>query len=93
MVAHSFAIVNFQMRQSLAQLSLILVKMLELLCAVTSSEVQSVSWLINEDMGPYKLTALLNQWSLTGYSSNGNNLIVHIIMNDVRSEMEVIIIV
>ena len=56
----------------------------ELLCAVTSSEVQSVSWLIN-DMGPYEVTALLNG-TLTGYSSNGNNLIVqNIIMNDVRN--------
>ena len=58
----------------------------ELLCTVftTSSEVQSVSWLIN-DMGPYEVTALLNG-TLTGYSSNGNNLIVqNIIMNDVRN--------
>ena len=56
----------------------------ELLCNVTSSEVQSVSWLIH-DMGPYEVTALLNG-ALTGYSSNGNNLIVqNVIMNDVRN--------
>ena len=56
----------------------------ELLCAVTSSENQSVSWLIN-DMGPYEVTTLLNG-ILTGYSSNGNNLIVqNVIMNDVRN--------
>ena len=57
----------------------------ELLCALTSSENQSVSWLIN-DMGPYEVTALLNG-TLTGYSSNGNNLIVqNVTMNDVRNE-------
>ena len=56
----------------------------ELLCALTSSENQSVSWLIN-DMGPYEVTALLNG-TLTGYSSNGNNLIVqNVTMNDVRN--------
>ena len=37
-------------------------------------------------MGPYEVTALLNG-ALTGYSSNGNNLIVqNVIMNDVRNE-------
>ena len=56
----------------------------ELLCAVTSSMIQSVSWLIN-DMGPYEVTALLNG-TLTGYSSNSNNLIVqNVTMNDVRN--------
>ena len=46
--------------------------------------IQSVSWLIN-DMGPYKVTTLLNG-ILTGYSSNGNNLIVqNVIMNDDRN--------
>ena len=56
----------------------------ELMCTVTSSNIQSVSWLIN-DMGPYEVTALLNG-TLTGYSSNGNNLIVqNVIMNDVRN--------
>ena len=46
--------------------------------------IQSVSWLIN-DMGPYEVTALLNG-TLTGYSSNGNNLIVqNVTMNDVRN--------
>ena len=56
----------------------------ELLCTVTSSENQSVSWLIN-DMGPYEVTALLNG-TLTRYSSNGNNLIVqNVTMNDVRN--------
>ena len=56
----------------------------ELLCNVTSSMIRSVSWLIN-DMGPYEVTALLNG-TLTGYSSNGNNLIVqNLIMNDVRN--------
>ena len=56
----------------------------ELMCTVTSSNIQSVSWLIN-DMGPYEVTALLNG-TLTGYSSNGNNLIVqNVIMNDARN--------
>ena len=56
----------------------------ELLCNVTSSEVQSVSWLIN-DMRQYGVNALLNG-ILAEYSSNGNNLIVqNIIMNDVRN--------
>ena len=56
----------------------------ELVCTVTSSENQSVSWLIN-DMGPYEVTALLNG-TLTGYSSNGTNLIVqNVTMNDVRN--------
>ena len=46
--------------------------------------IQSVSWLIN-DMGPYEVTVLLNG-TLTGYSSNGNNLIVqNVTMNDVRN--------
>ena len=46
--------------------------------------IQSVSWLIN-DMGPYEVTALLNG-TLTGYSSNDNNLIVqNVTMNDVRN--------
>ena len=37
-------------------------------------------------MGPYEVTALLNG-TLTGYSSNGNNLIVqNVTMNDVRNE-------
>ena len=36
-------------------------------------------------MGPYEVTALLNG-TLTGYSSNGNNLIVqNVTMNDVRN--------
>ena len=36
-------------------------------------------------MGPYEVIALLNG-TLTGYSSNGNNLIVqNVIMNDVRN--------
>ena len=36
-------------------------------------------------MGPYEVTALLNG-TLTGYSSNGNNLIVqNVIMNDDRN--------
>ena len=36
-------------------------------------------------MGPYEVTSLLNG-TLTGYSSNGNNLIVqNVIMNDVRN--------
>ena len=55
------------------------------MCTVTSSElIQSVSWLIN-DMGPYEVIALLNG-TLSGYSSNGTNLIVqNITMNDVRN--------
>ena len=54
------------------------------MCDVTSSNIQSVSWLIN-DMGPYEVIALLNG-TLTGYSSNGNNLIVqNVTMNDVRN--------
>ena len=36
-------------------------------------------------MGPYEVTTLLNG-ALTGYSSNGNNLIVqNVIMNDARN--------
>ena len=54
---------------------------------VTSSEIQSVSWLIN-DMGPYEVSALLNG-ILAGYSSNGNNLLVrNVIMKDVRNGSE-----
>ena len=59
----------------------------ELLCTVTSSNIQSVSWLIN-NAGPYEVSALLNSLNgiLTGYSLNGNNLIVqNIMMNDVRN--------
>ena len=56
----------------------------ELMCDVASSEIQSVSWLI-KDTGPYEVSALHNG-ILTGYSSNGTNLIVqNIIMNDVRN--------
>ena len=41
---------------------------------------------LGNDMGPYEVTTLLNG-TLTGYSSNGSNLIVqNVTMNDVRNE-------
>ena len=58
----------------------------ELMCTGAAQN-QTVSWMIN-DMGPYEVSALLNSLNgtLTGYSSNGNNLIVeNITMNDVRN--------
>ena len=56
----------------------------ELLCAVTSSNIQSVSWIINYTR-TYEVSALHNG-TLTGYSSNGSSLIVKdIMMNDVRN--------
>ena len=55
----------------------------ELMCTVTSQS-QTVSWIIN-NTGPYEVGTLLNG-ILTGYSSNGNNLIVeNVMMNDVRN--------
>ena len=56
----------------------------ELMCAITSSKHQIVSWIIN-GMGPYEVSALLSG-TLAGYSSNENNLIVqNLMMNDVRN--------
>ena len=56
----------------------------ELICAVTPSGGQSVSWYVNHD-GPYGVNALLNGL-LPGYSSNEDNLIVeNIMMSDSRN--------
>ena len=46
----------------------------ELLCTVTPEGSGSVGWMINNN-GPYKIQQLHNG-IVTGYSSNGNNLII-----------------
>ena len=59
----------------------------ELLCTVTPSDGQTAGWLINHG-GPYTVQQLHNG-ILTGYSSNGNNLIIeNIMMNDDRNNTE-----
>ena len=60
-------------------------KDVELLCDVTPSGDQKTAWVIDIAHGPYTVQ-LLHNGILTGYSSNGNNLIVqNITMNDNRN--------
>ena len=55
----------------------------ELLCTVTPFASQTAAWIINH--GVYTVQQLHNG-VLTGYSSNGNNLIIeNIMMNDDRN--------
>ena len=55
----------------------------ELLCTVTPSGSQTAAWIINDVV--YTVQRLHNG-ILTGYSSNGNNLIIeNIMMNDIRN--------
>ena len=62
----------------------------ELLCTVTPSDVQTAAWIIN-NMGSVYTVQLLHNGILTGYSSNGNNLIIeNIMMNDDRNDTEYI---
>ena len=60
----------------------------ELLCTVTADYYnQTAAWLINH-VGPYTLQQL-RDGILTGYSSNGSNLIIeNIMMNDDRNDTE-----
>ena len=59
----------------------------ELLCTVTPEGSGSVGWMINNN-GPYKIQQLHNG-IVTGYSINGNNLIIeNIMMNDDRDGTE-----
>ena len=59
----------------------------ELLCNVTPSDGQTAAWIINNG-GIYTVQQLYNG-ILTGYSSNGNNLIIeNIITNDDRNDTE-----
>ena len=56
-----------------------------LICTVTPSDGQTAAWIINDISGPYTVQ-LLHNGILTGYSSNGNNLIIeNIMMNDDRN--------
>ena len=58
----------------------------ELLCTVTPSGSQTTAWIINYVV--YTVQQLHNG-ILTGYSSNGNNLIIeNIMMNDDRNDTE-----
>ena len=58
----------------------------ELLCTVTPSGSQTAAWIINNVL--YTIQQLHNG-ILTGYSSNGNNLIIeNIMMNDDRNDTE-----
>ena len=58
-----------------------------LLCNVTPSGGQTAAWLINNG-DVYTLQQLQND-ILTGYSTNGNNLIIeNIMMNDDRNDTE-----
>ena len=60
----------------------------ELLCTVTPSGNETTAWAINTVV--YTLQQLHNG-ILTGYSSNGNNLIIeNIMMNDDRNDTEYI---
>ena len=59
----------------------------ELLCTVTPFEYQTAAWIIDNGT-PYTVQQLHNG-ILTGYSSNGNNLIIeNIMMNDDRNNTE-----
>ena len=58
----------------------------ELLCTVTPSGTQTAAWVINNVL--YTLQQL-RDGILTGYNSNGNNLIIeNIMMNDVRNNTQ-----
>ena len=58
----------------------------ELLCTVTPSGSQTAAWIINHVV--YTVQQLHNG-ILTGYSSNGNNLIIeNIMMNDDRNDTQ-----
>ena len=58
----------------------------ELLCNVTPSDSQTAAWVINDVV--YTVQQLHNGL-VTGYSSNGNNLIIeNIMMNDDRNDTE-----
>ena len=59
----------------------------ELLCTVTPSDGQTAAWVIN-NRAPHTVQQLHNG-ILTGYSTNGNNLIIeNIMMNDDRNDTE-----
>ena len=54
------------------------------MCTVTPSGSQTAAWII-DNVGPY-IVQQLHNGILTGYSSNGNNLIIeNIMMNDDRN--------
>ena len=56
-------------------------------CTVTPSGSQTAAWLINH--GAIYTVQQLHNGILTGYSSNGNNLIIeNIMMNDDRNDTE-----
>ena len=58
----------------------------ELSCTITPSDGQTPAWIIDDVL--YTVQGLHNG-KLTGYSSNGNNLIIeNIIMNDDRNNTE-----
>ena len=59
----------------------------ELLCNVTPSDGQTAAWVINN--GVLYTVQQLHNGILTGYSTNGNNLIIeNIMMNDDRNDTE-----
>ena len=61
----------------------------KLLCNVTPSDGQTAAWIIND--GVIYTIQQLHNGILTGYSSNGNNLIIENIMtNDDRNDTEYI---
>ena len=56
------------------------------MCNVTPSGSQTAAWIINHVV---YIVQRLHNGALTGYSSNGNNLIIeNIIMNDDRNDTE-----
>ena len=59
------------------------------MCAVTPSDGQTAAWIINN--GVLYTVQFLHNGILTGYSTNGNNLIIeNIMMNDDRNDTEYI---
>ena len=59
----------------------------ELMCTVTPSDSQTAAWIIDD--GELHTVQQLHNGILTGYSSNGNNLIIeNIMMNDDRNVTE-----
>ena len=59
------------------------------MCTVTPSDSQTAAWLINN--GAPHTVQQLHDGILTGYSTNGNNLIIeNIMMNDDRNDTEYI---
>ena len=59
----------------------------ELLCTVTPFEYQTAAWIIDD--GTLYTSQQLHNGILTGYSSNGSNLIIeNIMMNDDRNNTE-----